>query len=748
MKTKTLLVILGIALVFIIGIVFALNQLGLLTITPSPEQVYYYQNTPVKVEFIFDPGKVGEDSSSKSTYHIIGGVAIVEKNTQDDKDLKDLYTQVNAIGYGEGHLWGDTKEARIVRALKTKMDYIGGRASDTFPEISSPGGTKKVVDGAYVPTVSGTYDNLVVYEFFCELGFKYINQWNCFADRHEIIGINKDFCGNIGLASTPNDLIKTPTWDDYCFGRYSPGYCDKLNHKCIPLCSAEAACSGDQYCLAKYADNAKQITDLLDKWEKNKEKGTLGCVDKDKICESSEDCRAMGGMINEYKYNAGHCEKTDIPGWLKDTNELVDYGAFGMCKPGCEIDMDCTETIGDADNFKANVFGRLIAGESWTCLSDGHCRLNLCNHDTDCWAIQRTQMSLCESGVCERITCSDHYDCWDYVIIESGLDNYQYGCFDHICQYAEWDSPGYLSPSLCEAAFGVPTEGKAWRVKGGKCTQETIIENECTVGASKNKIQTQCTNLKGEPTEGYEWACIRVPIGTKTKGVCNEVQIPVTENCQMANNPDEYCMYHEGVENLARGKKWICSENGICVLTIATCTTDADCRVGSIGGTCIDGFCQYGYVPPVPIEPVCGNGICEAGEDKNNCAEDCGTPNPLFKWDNLYLLPILLTFGLALLFGWRGKQKTEKYHTFDFIIGGVLGVIIGIVAYFIIKYWVWIALVTLIGGGGAIVLILAIGGAPLLWFIFNYLSKGRAVRLKKYYEKPRGEYIKFKERYY
>jgi len=724
MKTKNILIILGIVLVALIVIVFSLNQLGLLTLVPS-EQVYYYENTPVITEFTFDPGKVGEDSSSDSSYHIIGGVAIVTKNSQDDKDLNTLQKEVDAIGYGEGSaflFWGDTEEAKKVRALKTKMDYIRGRASDTFSEISAPGGTKKVVDGAYIPTVSGTYDNLVVYEFFCELGFKYVNQWNCFADRHEIIGINRDFCGDIGFASTPTDLINVPTWDDYCFAKESPGYCDKANHKCIALCGSESACYGDQYCLARYADNAKQITDLLEDWERNKEEGTLGCVDKDKICKLARDCRAIGGAISEQEYYSAHCEKTDIPRWLGDTNTLVGYGAFGQCQEGCEVDMDCTETIGDADNFKANVFGRLIAGESWTCLDNGHCRLNICNHDTDCWAIQRTQMSVCESGVCERVTCSNHYNCWDYVIIESGLDNYQYGCFDGLCQYAEWDSPGYLSPSLCEAAFGLPSEGKAWRVKGGKCEQEEIIQDECTVGASQSRVQEQCTNFRGEPTEGYRWACIKVQIGTKTKGVCNEVEIPVTENCLMANNPDEYCMSHKGIENLARGKKWVCSADGICVLTIATCITDADCKVGVIGGTCIDGLCQYGYVPPPPIEPVCGNGICEAGEDDNNCAEDCGSVNPVFKWDNLYFFPILLTLGLALLFGWRGKSKTGVYYWLDFMIGGVIGLIVGIGVYFILKHWLMVLLIGLIGGGGALALILFIGGIPLLFSIIGLLA--------------------------
>jgi len=616
--------------------------------------------------------------------------------------------------------------------------------------VYAPCGTQKV-KSIRIPSVAGTYDVFRVYGFFCEVGVTYSDEWNCHGEVYEVVGINKDFCGDLTGYSSPTQPKDHPTWDDYCFFKSKPSYCDDKAHNCVRLCRGDSACYGaDQYCLARYADNAKEITDLLDDWEKQESFGNPGCVDKDKVCKLSRDCRAMGGAISDNKYSAAHCEKTDIPSWLEDTNDLVGYGAFGMCKPGCKNQMDCTETIGSADDFSVPIWGgaRSVRGESWTCLDDGRCRLNICNHDTDCWALEKTQMSMCESGVCKRVTCSNHYDCWDYVIIESGLDNYQYGCFNGMCQYAEWDSPGYLSSNLCEAAFGTPDEGKTWSVKGGKCKQVEIIKSECTVGAGKSKIQKQCTDLKGEPTEGYEWDCIRTQIEGKTYGVCNEVEIPVTENCLMANNPDEYCMNDKGVETLARGRKWICSENGICVLSIADCRTDADCKVGSIGGTCIDGLCQYGHVPPPPVPPVCGDGVCQAGEDKNNCAEDCGVPGGL-KWDNLYFLPILLTLGLSLLFAWSGKRKTGYYSTFDFIVGGVLGAVIGIVLYFIVKYWVWITLVTLIGAGGAIAVILAIGGLPLLWFVFNYLTKGRAMRAKKrYYEKPKGEFMRFKERYY
>jgi len=720
--------VLGI-LLFISGVIIALNPFGILQIIQGVGDPYYKENSRVDIQFTFDPGKVGESSSSVTSYKIIGGGIIVEKGSSYDRELNTLVNEVNNIGYGEGSaflFWGDTEEAAKVRDLKNRIDYIGGRNSQTFGEISPGGGSQKTVQ-VYVPSVSDTYDKLVVYEFFCELGFKYINQWNCEASKSEILGIDlsSGFCGDIDNNPTPTDLIQGSSWDEHCFFRNKPSYCDDINHKCVDLCSSDGACS-DGYCLGRYADTASEIRNLIDKWEQNNIEGTLGCVDKDKICKLARDCRAIGGAISDYEYNSAHCEKSDIPSWLEDTNDLVAVGAFGECQAGCKNAMDCTETVGDADNFKAPVFGSLIAGESWTCQSDGHCRLNICNHNSDCWSIQRTQMSKCESGSCERITCTDHYDCWDYIIIEPGLNEYRYGCQSGTCTFRnDFPDENYITPSLCEAAFGIPDDGKAWTVKDGKCDEEEIIEDECSPTSSQSTIQRDCKESRGEANIGFVWGCFRVVIDGKSKGVCSEVEIPVTENCQMADNPDEYCMYDKGVDTLSRGRKWICSENGICVLTAATCNNDGDCQVGSIGGTCIDGLCQYGVPPDPDIPVICGNGICETGEDVTNCEEDCGGIQPAFKWDTLYWLPILLTLGMSLWFGMRGKIKEGSYVFVDFAVGGVLGAVIGVALYYIFKYWVWITLLGFFGGTIALVIVLVIGGLPLLFMILSWLMKGR-----------------------
>jgi len=127
---------------------------------------------------------------------------------------------------------------------------------------------------------------------------------------------------------------------------------------------------------------------------------------------------------------------------------------------------------------------------------------------------------------------------------------------------------------------------------------------------------------------------------------------------------------------------------------------------------------------------------CEGLECRSNLCK----PIKPGKWNNLLLIPILLTLGLAGLFGWRGKDRTGKYYWLDFVIGGVLGLGIGFLLYWIFKNLVMILLISLLGSGLAIGLVILLGGIPLLMFLFNILTKGRAMRVRE-------KYKRFKEKY-
>lgn len=58
----------------------------------------------------------------------------------------------------------------------------------------------------------------------------------------------------------------------------------------------------------------------------------------------------------------------------------------------------------------------------------------------------------------------------------------------------------------------------------------------------------------------------------------------------------------------------------------------SDCNIISYsGGNLIFNssiFSDAYYVIETPVSPVCGNGICESGENSNNCPSDCGSVNP------------------------------------------------------------------------------------------------------------------------
>lgn len=112
---------------------------------------------------------------------------------------------------------------------------------------------------------------------------------------------------------------------------------------------------------------------------------------------------------------------------------------------------------------------------------------------------------------------------------------------------------------------------------------------------------------------------------------------------------------------------------------------------------------------------------CPEGEtctDENTCTKTVSGKDKFnFNW--LYLIPILLPLGLAGIFGWKGKEKTGEYYWLDFAIGGILGLGVGLLLYWIFNNWLVLLLMGLIGGGGIITVIFLIGGVPLIISIAN-----------------------------
>lgn len=577
-----------------------------LFLTPIiPIRHYYMIGDTITQTWDLDPKDVGE--TDYKALQIKYAITKLVKETDPEVYIySKLLTEINGWKGTTAYGWA----GKIEDACRT----FGGCKHLKAGEVRDP--TSLSID-ITVPTWGKYY----VYTMLCEGGFTGVNEFLCKARKMEIIAMDENFCGNVSAYNAKAEGVIDTTWDNDCYRRGEGlAYCDETSHRCIKVCPCVDA---TQYCLAKYVETGEDLSDIITKMEEQREEkalGTIGCVDKDKVCAISADCYPgdKERMIGE------HCEKQDIPEWLKIVNEgFTIEGKFGICKSGCKIKDDCDKTLGDPASFDTTVLGKTVPGISWTCLADGSCRLDVCRVDTDCWSIHRTQMAECLGGTCERITCTDHYDCWAKEVIPVGAPSSQYGymCSAGYCVYSsEFASVAkdYLTPSLCEAAFGRPPANKAWSVEAGKCVEKDIFISECNPRATQEQIDEACLKTGKILPEGYKWICIPTAYG----GTCGQQEIPPTEDCTIADNPDEYCMYREIVE-LPRGKKSICDEaTKLCLMADATCKVDADCTIGRISGSCVYGLCDYTKAPIVP-EAVCGNNECEIGETYMSCPEDC-----------------------------------------------------------------------------------------------------------------------------
>ena len=115
------------------------------------------------------------------------------------------------------------------------------------------------------------------------------------------------------------------------------------------------------------------------------------------------------------------------------------------------------------------------------------------------------------------------------------------------------------------------------------------------------------------------------------------------------------------------------------------------------------------YKPP----KVCGNGICEEGENIGNCPQDCGQPPSEFSWAIIFAL-----IGGVLSFLMLGANALREKDWVGIAIAGTIALIVGIVIWWVISNWVMIAIslgiLALLGGlglyffGGAILAVVVI----------------------------------------
>ena len=182
--------------------------------------------------------------------------------------------------------------------------------------------------------------------------------------------------------------------------------------------------------------------------------------------------------------------------------------------------------------------------------------------------------------------------------------------------------------------------------------------------------------------------------------VCiNPLLICIKDDTRCVDKKFEYCY---------KGIKWNPNPAKDSECVFDECANDAECP--SSKPFCVNKICAVCKRDrDCPSEfPMCENGACVKREAK---------------WDNLYFLPILLTLGLAGLFGWRGKSRTGKYSVLDFLIGGVLGLGAGFALFWIIRNLLTILFVGFALGTTGLIIILIAGGIPLLLTIINMLFR-------------------------
>lgn len=245
----------------------------------------------------------------------------------------------------------------------------------------------------------------------------------------------------------------------------------------------------------------------------------------------------------------------------------------------------------------------------------------------------------------------------------------------------------------------------------GTTSSESLFGSRCEV------IKTQTVQCCGDTDCGTGFFCDR------TTWTCEkEVECTEDSDCGVSTVCD-----YSTLELKTPKCVW-----GECAYTKQSvdCCFDSDCALGYYCAS--DYTCDKRVIPKktCPFE-CCTNEemyfdrTCPEGE---TCTDEhiCTKPVPgkdKFNFDWLLALPILLTIGASVLWGYTQKQKTGSYAVMDFLIGGIVGLIAGLVIRWVFTNWLVLLLVGVLGGGGMIFLVLFVGGLPLLISILNMFKR-------------------------
>jgi|GEM_PF-2561615 len=518
------------------------------------------------------------------------------------------------------------EQAGIPQVLHSNLQYTG---QDLSKEVLPP---TNLIDNFR------TYYAVILVVLWKDGGFLASDYWQSYALVQRIMVVTDTYC----------DTSLTDRGSNYCYSNFEKYYCDQAAHACKDPC---AGCgSSTEKCLAEYARSADDLKELL-------AVSSRLCVASDQVCDYSEDCKpwvervynvdlnSLSSNVDElsedlegFGYGA-HCEKinpTDPK--IKAVNSFVQAGLIGQCMPKAEEYDDCQNIFGSPQKFNYVASdGSFARAGGWAIDNLGRCVLDECASSGDC-------------------VTSVHPSVNDWTCIPVNAKD------------------STVKPYV--GAYGVE-----W---AGTCTY--------------TKLDTDLCNKNSDCKCGDNYNGICKPMITQSGdlGRCSCVPIPPpTQNCKIhddALSDNAWCMF-EGSASLGFCKKYECQGNMVtasCNEVEAKCTTDEDCYVDTFEfGTCSNGCCAYGAVPPPPPptpETICNDGKDNDGDTFIDCDDpDCkGTEECILGgsyWEGwmfpatVALLMFVVSFGAAYA---TIKRKDKA------VIAMIVAAIVAVITYLIV----------------------------------------------------------------
>ena len=482
-----------------------------------------------------------------------------------------------------------------------------------------------------MPSIAGDY-YIVVWR--CDSA-----HYNCLSGHHSCVRKNtrcEVYPSHIKVRSLNwCDIGTSNRGDGYCWQLYS-GYCDNTLKECVQPCQS---CKSNENCIVTSLHDVADLRNLKNELASKGFYADLGCVPKTQTCIPtvrgySLDCvNYLNIDINKVTsvnkpsvltidypktIDGAYCD-IDSPDEITSIiNKYLKVGSFGTCRAGCQYSKDCESLPTPVISY----CGKSVTPEGHVCY-DNKCYLRFCNNPSDCLYTYAGIYGDCNQlfGVCERQRCSTDYDCWSSEFMPS----YRFagGCVrdsstnENYCmwKYFGEDVPtDHINKALCELASQNPTSGVpslpgadwGYDVSSGKCVPEHIEPvSECNPSWSYDMIQSECIKLYGPSKKTY-WSCERLTATDLSKGYCDDIGVPPQEDCRLADNPLIYC-WNRVV--LGYCEKPDCLSDGTCSVQKASCSSNADCIIGSVSGYCdSNGCCIWTSPPPTTTSSTIPNG--------------------------------------------------------------------------------------------------------------------------------------------